>query len=175
MRYRKLDKTEITEALFRAFRRHQIVTRCWRKRDGEWTVVENPFVEDWGEREMPILCYCLRRTLDGGGTVFGAFVDGALKGFASVEGAFFGSEGQYLELSALHVSEDQRGRGMGRALMDRAKAWARANGAKKLYISAHSAVETQAFYRAMGCVEAAEYSRPHVEKEPFDCQLEILL
>ncbi|MCI8896985.1 MAG: hypothetical protein HFI61_04170, partial [Lachnospiraceae bacterium] len=34
------------------------------------------------------------------------------------------------------------------------------------------AVETQAFYRAMGCVEAQEYNKEHVEKEPYDCQLE---
>lgn len=107
--------------------------------------------------------------------VYGAFEDGALKGFASVEGTFFGSRKQYLELSSLHVSEDCRGRGIGRTLMDRAKAWAKDRGAEKLYISAHSSVESQAFYRAMGCVEAEEYSRPHVEKEPFDCQLEVLL
>ena len=44
--------------------------------------------------------------------------------------------------------------------------------AKKLYISAHSAVESQAFYKAMGCVEAEEYNAEHVEKEPYDCQLE---
>ena len=48
-------------------------------------------------------------------------------------------------------------------------------GAKKLYISAHSAVETQAFYRAMGCVEAQEYNQKHVEAEPYDCQMECSL
>ena len=42
----------------------------------------------------------------------------------------------------------------------------------KLYISGHSAVETQAFYKAMGCVEAKEYNQKHVELEPYDCQLE---
>ena len=26
--------------------------------------------------------------------------------------------------------------------------------------------------RAMGCVEAQEYNKEHVEKEPYDCQLE---
>ena len=32
------------------------------------------------------------------------------------------------------------------------KEWAKQKGAKKLYISAHSAVESQAFYKSMGCV-----------------------
>ena len=56
-----------------------------------------------------------------------------------------------------------------------AKEWARKKGARKLYISAHSAVESQAFYRQMGCVEAELYNQSHVEKEPFDCQLEARL
>ena len=43
---------------------------------------------------------------------------------------------------------------------------------KKLYISAHSAVESQAFYHKMGCAEAAVYNQSHVETEPYDCQLE---
>lgn len=52
------------------------------------------------------------------------------------------------------------------------KGFAREKNAKKLYISAHSAVESPAFYKAMGCVEAKEYNAEHVEKEPYDCQLE---
>lgn len=50
-----------------------------------------------------------------------------------------------------------------------------AQGGQKLYISAHSAVESQAFYRKMGCVEAEEYDPAHTAAEPCDCQLEYLL
>ena len=80
-----------------------------------------------------------------------------------------------MDLSSIHVSQDVRAQGIGRQLFDRAKAFAKARGAEKLYISAHSAVESQAFYRAMGCKEAQEYNQSHVDKEPFDCQLECLL
>ena len=52
------------------------------------------------------------------------------------------------------------------------KEWAKQKGAKKLYISAHSAVESQAFYKSMRCVEAEVYNKKHVEDEPYDCQLE---
>ena len=65
-----------------------------------------------------------------------------------------------------------RGQGMGRVLFRAAAEWARDMGARKLYISAHSAVESQAFYRSLGCVEAQVYSQEAVEKEPYDCQLE---
>ena len=57
----------------------------------------------------------------------------------------------------------------------RKKTWAKEHAAEKLYISDHSAVESQAFYRSMGCVEAKEHNRAHVEKEPWDCQLECVL
>ena len=56
-----------------------------------------------------------------------------------------------------------------------AEGTARQLGAEALYISAHSAVESQAFYKAMGCVEAAEYDPHHTAKEPCDCQLECRL
>ena len=68
-----------------------------------------------------------------------------------------------------------RVKGIGAALFPSARDWARAHGGRKLYISAHSAVESQAFYRKMGCVEAQEYNRKHGEAEPFDCQLECVL
>ena len=82
---------------------------------------------------------------------------------------------EYLDLSALHVSEDLRRSGVGRALFLAAADWARRQGARKLYISSHSALESQAFYAAMGCVDAAETNRQHVEAEPFDRQLEYVL
>lgn len=89
-----------------------------------------------------------------------------------MESGLFGGEHKYLDLSSIHVSEDMRGQGIGAALFAAAKQWAKEHGAKKLYISAHSAVESQAFYRKMGCVEAELYHPGHVAKEPFDCQLE---
>ena len=65
--------------------------------------------------------------------------------------------------------------GMGRMLFEHAARWARMDGAKKLYISSHSAQETQAFYAAMGCVDTLWPSPEHVALEPFDCQLEYTL
>ena len=131
-----------------------------------------PFVDDWTEEEYRILVKCLKNTAATGGFVFAAFCDGTLKGFASVEPALFGGDQGYLDLSCIHVSEDARGEGIGKALFLSAEEWARARGGRKLYISAHSAVESQAFYKAMGCVEAEKYHQGHVEAEPYDCQLE---
>ena len=170
-----LTSEEISKALFRDFHRRQQVTKCWRKVDGRWAVIDNPFIDDWTPQEYDCLVDCLKTTLAEGGAVFGIFEGSVLKAFASVEAAPFGSHGQYRELTCIHVSEEMRGQGLGRRLMDAAKQWAKAHGGEKLYISAHSAVESQAFYMAIGCREAEEYNPVAVEKEPCDCQLELPL
>ncbi len=172
MHYRNLNICEINSDLFQNFIRTQVVTDCWRKENGTWVIKRAPFIDDWSSQDYEVLINCLKNTVITGGLVCGAFAEGALKGFFSVEGTPIGSRFQYMDLSSLHVSQDMRGQGIGRELFSRAKQFAREKHIPKLYISAHSAVETQAFYKAMGCVEAEEYQPEHVEKEPYDCQLE---
>ena len=173
--YRNLQEKEINRELFLSFIRHQTVVKCWRKENDEWTIKDAPFIDDWSEEDYKILISCLKNTVTAGGFVHAAFYDGALKGFVSVEPELFGEDKKYLDLSSIHVSEDMRNKGIGTALFLAAKEWAKTHGASKLYISAHSAEESQAFYRKLGCVEAAVYNQAHVEAEPYDCQLECLL
>lgn len=175
MEYRSLQEHEINRELFRDFIRRQIVTKCWRKEDGEWIIKDAPFIDDWTEQDYEVLIQCLKHTVRTGGLVYGAFYEGKLKGFAAVLPEIFGGENKYIDLAAIHVSQDMRGTGIGTALFKEAKRWAKEKGAEKLYISAHSAVESQAFYKRMGCVEAKWYKKEHVEEEPFDCQLEVKL
>ncbi len=172
---RKLNVDEINSSLFFEFHRRQVVTDCWRQVEGEWLIKPDPFVDDWSREDYEFLIGCLKNTINTGGVVYGAFVDGSLKGFVSVEGALLGSRRQYADLTCIHVSEEMRGSGIGKRLFLLAADWAREHGAEKLYISAHSAVETQAFYRRLGCVEAEEYQKEHVEREPYDCQMEYKL
>ncbi len=175
IQYRNLEEKEITLSLFRDFYRRQVVVECLRREGGEWVIKEDPFIDDWTEEDYQLLVVCLRNTASKGGFVHAAFCDGSLKGFVSVEPGLFGGGNRYLDLSSIHVSQDMRGRGIGRMLFGAAKRWAKENGAAKLYISAHSAVESQAFYQSMGCVEAVWYHQKHVEQEPYDCQLECRL
>lgn len=172
---RMLALGELNRDLFRGFRRRQVVTMCRRRIGVSWHMVYCPFVDDWTEEQLRHQIHNLQTTLRGGGAVFGAFRDGVLKGFAAVEGKPLGPGDIYRDLGSLHVSEDCRGRGMGRMLFEHAARWARMDGAKKLYISSHSAQETQAFYAAMGCVDTLWPSPEHVALEPFDCQLEYIL
>ncbi len=114
--YRSLRAEEIRRELFQDFVRHQVVTKCWRREKGEWVIRDAPFVDDWTEEDYQFLVACLKNTVKTGGLVRAAFEGGRLKGFASVEPGLFGGEERYLDLSSLHVSEDRRGRGIGKSL-----------------------------------------------------------
>ena len=169
---RPLRPEEIGRALFAHFQRTQQVTRCWRRIDGAWVIRDVAFVDDWTEAEYEAVAARLSAILRAGGIVIGAFRNGQLKGFAAVEPELFGSRAQYLDLTLLHVSQDARLEGIGSALFRAAQSFAASRGAEKLYVSAHSAVESCAFYQTMGCVDAEEPSARHVEMEPSDRQLE---
>lgn len=175
MEYRRLSAEEICPGLFRHFVRRQQVTRCWCRENGEWRVKDTPFLDDWTPEDYETLARCLKNTCGAGGFVCAAFCEGALKGFASVEAGLFGGGGRYLEFSSLHVSQELRGQGVGKKLLHAAVQWARGQGAKRLYISAHPAVESQAFYRAMGCTPAQVCRPAHAGRGPAGRPLELLL
>ena len=173
--YEKLTEYQITRELFSSFNRHQEVTKCWRREEGRWRLKDIVFVEDWNEQEYAFLVKCLKNTVRTGGYVFGAFLEDKLVGFSSVESRHFGSGQQYVQLSCIHVSCESRGQHIGEHLFMLSCAAGRRLGAQKLYISAHSSMESQAFYHAMGCVEAREYDMELAKAEPCDCQLEKVL
>lgn len=150
-----LTVSQITPALFVGFVRRQQVKRCWRKESGRWVLKDIAFLDDWSPADYTHLLQKLRAILLSGGAVLAAFDGKILAGFAAVTNEPFGPAEEYLQLSELNVSQPLRGQGIGRELFHLACEQARIRGAQKLYLSAHSAEETQAFYRAMGCVEAA--------------------
>jgi len=171
---RELKKYEINLPLFSNFNRYQEVTKCWRKIEGEWKIKEISFVDNWDENQYKELVKYLLNTVDTGGTVWGVFKE-ELVGFASLENEFFGSKDQYLQLSSIHISKESRGEGLGKKLFKEVVKKAKSIGLEKIYISANSSIETIAFYKSLGCVEAEEYNKRLVEEEPCDCQLEYVI
>lgn len=181
--YRAIRPEELTLSLFAHFIRRQPVNLCWRRENGSkgtegngpWVVRPDPFIDDWSQEDYRFLVSCLQNTLKTGGALFGFFADSQLKGFVSVESAPLGPGKEYLDLTSLHVSSDLRRHGAGRKLFLLAADWARSHGAKYLYISSHSAAETQSFYRSLGCTDATYIDPHHAGTEPYDCQLEFSL
>ncbi len=173
MEYRLISSKELTSVLFDGFHRHQIIQDVWYPKDGQWIIGSAPrLIEDWGQKQHEFICHCLRETIADGGRVWGAFSGDKLKGIVAVNAQPLGSRGQYREIPFLHVSEECRGRGIGKALFACAKEAAREFGGEMLYISSQAAVETQAFYKAMGCRDATDPIPKYIEQNSQERQLE---
>lgn len=81
----------------------------------------------------------------------------------------------YLKLEILHVSNAYRQCGVGRKLVELAKAEALARGAQKLYISATPSKNTIDFYTNLGCQLTTEIDPELFKLEPEDIHLELKL
>ncbi len=156
------------------FIRHQEVHECWRCESGQWELRPIAFTEDWHHADLRKQAADILHGLQSGYPAVGAFAGDSLIGFATL-GQQFGRHGQYIELVSYHVSSPWRGHGIGRQLFGAICDAARACGAGKLYISAHSSKESQAAYRALGCGPAEEIDAVRAEREPDDVQMEYLL
>ena len=108
-------------------------------------------------------------------TAIGAFDGEEVIGFITVSHSIFGNTAKYVELVCFQVSEPYRGKKIGKTLFYKACEEAKRLGADKLYISAHSSKESQAAYKAIGCVHAEEINQKLAEEEPCDVQLEYIL
>lgn len=175
---RELKKEDLRPDLLGDFNRDQRVTEQLRKQaDGSWAPVAVDFTEHWdAEKKRHVATKYFADCMASGGVVLAATdAEGQVVGFASVEGEPMGGRGQYRNLKYLHVSLPWRGKGLGRALFQRAADRTRELGAEKLYISASSAVETQAFYLRVGCVDAEEVDPALFQLEPYDRHMEYVL
>lgn len=174
---RKLTEKDLCPNLLQNFDRYQQVERCWRKENDSWLLKDIAFTEQWSESEkQDIVTRIFTPVICQGGSVLGIFrPDGSLAAYAVVRPQRLGSRCQYLQLKELYVSRECRRMGLGKTLFEKAAAFAREQGAQKLYISAHSSEESQAFYRRLGCIEAEEYDERLAALEPCDCQMEYQL
>ncbi len=175
IKYRLLGIEDLATSLFEPFIRYQEVNGCYRKEENAWIIKDICFIEDWNNQDKEYLIECLQNTIKTNGFIYGAFNYDDLVGFVSVEGEYFGSTNQYLQLSSLHVSLPYRRLGIGKELFLLAETCARKTSASKLYLSTHSAKESQAFYRNLGCVDAQEVNQKLFDLEPVDCHLEYQL
>lgn len=102
------------------------------------------------------------------GVMFGAFDDEALVGFVIYRPNLSQDTAQ---LAALYVSRSYRSRGIGALLTDKVIELARADGAKKLYVSATPTAPTVHFYMGQGFDLTQEVNQRLFELEPYDIHM----
>ncbi len=173
--FAKLDHTNFSACSLDDFVRHQQVSECWRNEEGTWKLAPISFVEDWSLEQCRKIASDVVAHMEKDQTAFGAFDGERLVGFITLSHNFFGHTAKYAELVCFQVSEPYRGKGIGKILFGLACEEAMHLGAEKLYISGHSSKESQAAYKALGCVHAKEINQKLAEEEPFDVQLEYAL
>ena len=173
--YERLDGKNFSAHSLDHFVRHQQVSECWRNVEGQWELLPIEFEENWSVGECQEIAADVAFHMEKDQSAIGAFDGGEVIGFITVAHNIFGNTAKYVELVCFQVSEPYRGKGIGKALFIQACEEARRLGADKLYISAHSSKESQAAYKALGCVHATEINRKLAEEEPCDVQLEYVL
>ncbi len=175
IRYKRLKEEDLTNDLLKSFNRFQRTTQVVYKNNADYIIKQDHFVDHWDEEHKARVTSDLKNCMITGGAVIGSFHNALLVGFANIEGKKFGSRNQYLEMPYIHVSQEQRGQGIGKKLFELCCQFAKEKGVEKLYIGAHPAVETQQFYRALGCTYAEEINDEIFSREPLDIQLEYRL
>jgi len=141
------------------FDRRQEITHILRK-NGRVKKLRKPRVEDWNAEDKKrfiqgffIQKVYLRQYYSGEPLVFAAFRGGQVAAFA-VWDHYWGEEKEYAALLRLFVSCECRRMGLGRQLFTLCVEAAKNEGAQKLFISTENSVETQEFYKSMGCTAA---------------------
>lgn len=157
------------------FIRHQRIEKVWKRTESGLQLESQPFTEDWDQQKCREIAARMLSGLRRGYYGVGAFDCGRLVGWAFYNSALVGKNNNYAVLEMFHVSEPYRGNGIGRRLFDASLPLVRSRCAERIFISAHPSEESQAVYRALGCVPAAEFFAEAAADEPFDIQLEYIL
>lgn len=169
-----IQKVEpITKTMLDGFDRRQNVTKRYDLTNHIKTIQDVSFVDDWSietKRKIVDQFFLSDKYYNSG-----VYDQDQLIGFQSLTCQTMGPHGEYLELKMLHVDNRYRGKGIGKLLFEDAVAYARNSKAKKLYISAHSAFETQEFYLSLGCRDTEWVSPKAFQLEPYDIHLEYVL
>lgn len=175
MKYKRLNTENFSMTSLDNFQRYQEVFCCWRNIDGEYLLKPVHYIEDWNLAEKRKLAQKILNGISNGCSAYAAIINDEIVGFAFLERELFGSENQYVDLAEFYVSKPQRRMGIGKKLFDMVCDGAKELGAKKIYISAHSAKESIAAYKSYGCVLAEEINIDLAEREPCDLQMEYCL
>ena len=157
-----LTAANFSEKSLDSYERRHEVKKVYRRTDGGYALVEQPYVEDWNlvrRREIA-------NKISGSDYVtYVAVEDGKVVGLKKQ------LVGNRMILDMMHVSAALRGKGLGHRLFEKGRTEARKAGADELYISACSSEETVAFYRAMGAKITDSPIKEMAEEEPFDLQM----
>lgn len=173
LQYKSVYKSLLKDDFLKGYIRDQKTEEVYVYDNHKLIKKKDYFEETWQEDDLKGVIQVLRYFLDQGGFVIACYDQDRVVGFSGVNGQVMGSEGQYRNLSYVHVSKPYRHQGIGRKLMKHTIMEARRRGYEKLYIGGHASVSTIDFYMSIGCQLASEIVKEVYDHEPRDIQLEL--
>lgn len=171
--YKKVALKNIDDHFMNGYIRFQETTHIYYEVDGSTKVRPEKFRDDWNQEKLIEVSRELKQTVKNGGVVYAAYDQKQIVGFATLDTSLFFNE--YMNMPFIHASKGYRRYKIGSYLFFLIAQEAYKQGAKKLYISSHPAVETQMFYKELLCEKAATVNQELLAKEPYDIQLEYTL
>lgn len=172
--YRDLNGNEVLR--FEEIDRTEEITHIWYVRDDEMVLEEEHWhLTGWPPDELPRQREHLRECMESGGSAWGAFDGERLVGIAVLDGRWYGTAGETLDMYFMHVSNGYRHQGIGKLLTELVKERAREMGAKRLFVSGLPSLNTIGFYMAMGFDRAREVDPRLYEREPDDVHMDMEL
>jgi len=170
--FKELGIIDINNNVLEHYNRYQEIKKCYRKEEGIWIVKNIEFIENWDKDKKEKVINGFFKTINDGGSIFGAYDNNKLIGFAVLKNKKFGSKKQYIQLDNIQVSYEYRHMGIGKKLFEMCIQKSKDIGMEKIYISANSSEETQKFYLGIGCIDAEEIDINLYKKESFDRHME---
>lgn len=173
IRLRQLAKDDLHDDFLKGYIRYQETKKLVRVVDGKLTVIPEYFVETWNSDKLTEISRYLKQCIIDGGKVVAIMKKDRCIGFANVENKTY--QDRYFAVHYCHISKPYRNKGLGKKLFNKLVEVSKSLGVNKLYISSHPAIETQAFYKSVGCVSASTIVTELYEIEPLDIQLEYVI
>ncbi len=171
LEFRELERDEINGVWTIDRREH--IANSYRLVDGRLQLEAlNVDVPGWPPHDIAKTTRLLFEMFDRGARFFAAFDGEQLAGLSVLDTLPRGERGDLLQLEFMHVGRDYRGQGLGRRLLEQARAAARDLGARGMYISATPTENTIHFYQGCGATMLAVPDPELFAMEPEDIHLE---
>ncbi len=168
---RKLSADELTKEFFEGFLESWSADKCYRKVQGEWTIVEERNVPGDIDNERKRLL----AVLQAGGTVLSAWNGERCICVAGIGGSLIGPQRQDIELLGVLVAKSECCKAAVKELFEAAKQSGRQLGAKYLYFEAGRTIEEQRLWEQLGLRESAWYREdydPNGSRIAMECPLD---
>ena len=108
---RKIAPDELGEDFLDGFRRIQRITELWVREETGYVLRPAQLLYEWSDEKRRWIPLWLKEQAERGGAVFGAFRDGKLVGFSSIDGTLAGESTRIANLTMLFVDDRFKRRG----------------------------------------------------------------